>query len=64
MKAVSGKLEKAGFIRVHKSFMLHPSFVLQYDISRSLLLLRGGEKLPVSRANRKLVVEKLLSYSC
>lgn len=64
LKEVCGVLEKAGFIRVHKSFMLHPSVVKQYDINHGLLLLRSGEKIPVSRSNKKMVAEKLLTCSC
>ncbi len=64
LKEVSGLLERAGFIRVHKSFMLHPSVVKQYDITRGFLLLRSEEKIPVSRANKKMVAEKLLTCSC
>jgi DNA-binding LytR/AlgR family response regulator len=64
LKEVSGLLEKAGFIRVHNSFMLHPSIIRQYDIARGILLLRSGEQIPVSRSNKKMVAEKLLTCSC
>lgn len=64
LKEVCGLLEKAGFIRVHKSFMLHPSIVRQYDIAHGILLLRSGEQIPVSRSNKKMVAEKLLTCSC
>jgi DNA-binding LytR/AlgR family response regulator len=63
LKDVSSKLEKAGFIRVHKSFMLHPSSIRQFDIHEGYLVLRAGEKIPVSRSNRKSVAEKLLTWS-
>ena len=63
LKSVSATLEQAGFIRVHKSFMLHLSNVQQYDIHHGFLLLQSGEKIPVSRSNRKLVAEKLLAWS-
>ncbi len=63
MKSVSAKLEQAGFIRVHKSFMLHPSCIQQYDVTNSWVVLRSGEKIPVSRSNRKLVSGKILSFS-
>ena len=61
LKEVSNMLERAGFIRVHKSYMLHPERIKQYDISNNLLQLRSGEKIPVSRSKRKMVSEKLLS---
>ncbi|MEP6795137.1 MAG: LytTR family DNA-binding domain-containing protein [Saprospiraceae bacterium] len=64
LKEVSRLLEKAGFIRVHKSFILHPSIVRQYDIAHGILLLRSGEQIPVSRSNKKMVAEKLLTCSC
>lgn len=64
LKEVSGLLENAGFIRVHKSFMLHPSIVRQYDVAHGILHLRNGEQIPVSRANKKMVTEKLLASSC
>ncbi|HZV70350.1 MAG TPA: LytTR family DNA-binding domain-containing protein [Saprospiraceae bacterium] len=63
LKEVSNMLEGAGFIRVHKSFMLHPDRIKQYDIANNLLQLRSGEKIPVSRSNRKMVSEKLLTCS-
>jgi len=63
LKSVSATLEQAGFVRVHKSFMLHLSNVQQYDIHHGFLLLQNGEKIPVSRSNRKLVSEKLLAWS-
>ena len=63
LKDVSSKLERAGFIRVHKSFMLHPSSVRQYDIHQGFVELRTGKKIPVSRSNRKSVAEKLLTWS-
>lgn len=63
LKAVSATLEGAGFVRVHKSFMLHLSNVQQYDIHHGFLLLYNGEKIPVSRSNRKLVSEKLMAWS-
>ena len=63
LKAVSAPLERAGFVRVHKSFMLHLSNVQQYDIHHGYLLLQNGEKIPVSRSHRKLVAEKLMAWS-
>ena len=64
LKEISALLERAEFMRVHKSFMLHPSSVRQYDLHKGLLLLRCGEKIPVSRSNRKSVADKLLTWSC
>ncbi len=64
MKKISPVLLHAGFIRVHQSYMVHPSMIKSYYSKESYLLLRSGDQLPVSRANRKIVMDQLMRWSC
>ena len=63
LKDLSTTLEPEGFMRVHQSYLIHPSRVSQYDMVKSMLLLRSGERIPVSRANRKKIFQKLSCWT-
>jgi len=64
LKKLSPVLLQAGFVRVHQSYMVHPSLIKTYFSKESYLILMNGDQLPVSRANRKTVMDHLLKWSC
>jgi two-component system LytT family response regulator len=64
LKKISASLLSAGFIRVHQTYMVHPSVIKSYYSKGSYLILHNGDQLPVSRANRKEVIDRLMFWSC
>lgn len=57
LKQVSVKLQQYGFVRVHKSYAVHPLQIHYYNISDGTLVLHSGKEIPVSRSHRKFVTE-------
>ena len=64
LKQVSGSLIAYGFLRVHQSFLVHPSIIKSYHSKVGTIVLDSGDVLPVSRPNRKVVSFQLLNLSC
>lgn len=64
LKQVNAALTASGFLRVHQSFLVHPSMIKSYHSKESTVILVSGDVLPVSRSNRKLVSFHLLQQSC
>jgi DNA-binding LytR/AlgR family response regulator len=64
LKQVSASLITYGFLRVHQSFMVHPSIIKSYHSKVGNIVLDNGDVLPVSRPNRKVVSFQLLNLSC
>lgn len=64
LKQVSASLIAYGFLRVHQSFLVHPSIIKSYHSKVGNILLDSGDVLPVSRPNRKIVSLQLLNLSC
>jgi two-component system LytT family response regulator len=63
LKQVSSGLEQYGFIRIHQSFLVHPAMIRSYRTKESVVILRSGDELPVSRSNRKMVTQQLMKWS-
>ena len=63
LKQVSAGLIQYGFIRIHQSFLVHPAMIRSYRTKESVVILRSGDELPVSRSNRKLVSQQLMKWS-
>lgn len=64
LKQVSASLITYGFLRVHQSFLVHPSNIKSYHSKAGTIVLDSGDVLPVSRPNRKVVSLQLLNISC
>lgn len=64
LKQVSASLLAYGFLRVHQSFLVHPSIIKSYHSKVGTIILDSGDVLPVSRPNRKVVSLQLLNLSC
>ncbi|HSF88493.1 MAG TPA: LytTR family DNA-binding domain-containing protein [Saprospiraceae bacterium] len=64
LKQVSASLIAYGFLRVHQSFLVHPSIIKSYISKVGTIVLDSGDVLPVSRPNRKVVSLQLLNVSC
>ncbi len=64
LKQVSASLIAYGFLRVHQSFLVHPSIIKSYHSKVGTIVLNSGDELPVSRPNRKVVSLQLLNLSC
>lgn len=64
LKQVSASLITYGFLRVHQSFLVHPSIIKSYHSKVGTIVLDSGDVLPVSRPNRKVVSLQLLNLSC
>lgn len=64
LKQVSQKLIMSGFLRIHQSFLVHPSMIRQYIANPGEIVLKNGCCIPVSRANRKWLADQLMCFSC
>lgn len=64
LKQVSASLIAYGFLRVHQSFLVHPSIIKSYHSKAGTIVLENDDVLPVSRPNRKVVSAQLLNFSC
>ncbi|GAA3961208.1 LytR/AlgR family response regulator transcription factor [Mucilaginibacter dorajii] len=58
LKSLEEKLPGAGFIRVHKSFM---AAVNKIDSIEPAELMIGGNRIPISRGYREMVMEQVLN---
>jgi DNA-binding LytR/AlgR family response regulator len=58
IKFFENYLETHGFLRVHRSFMINPNHVIDYNPEEYLLTMTNGEKATISR-RRKSVLKKL-----
>jgi two-component system, LytTR family, response regulator len=52
-------LQEFGFVRAHKTHLVNLKHVVAYLKSGSLLKLKNGEQIPVSRRRKENVIEKL-----
>lgn len=50
-----------GFVRIHKSYLVNPKYVLWMDKKNHSVILSNGEQLPVSDAQYEKACEKLRS---
>ena len=50
-------LQAKGFLRVHKSFMVNPKFVLDYDDEENQLIMQNNLTASVSRRRRGVLKE-------
>ena len=46
-----------GFLRVHRSFLINPDFVKEYDAEQEILIMSTGEEATISRRRRGCWVE-------
>jgi DNA-binding LytR/AlgR family response regulator len=46
-------LEKHGFLRVHRSFMINPKFVIDYDKIEDSLTMVNGHKASIARRRKR-----------
>ena len=53
-----GSLKSADFIKVHRSYVVNENHIESYDITRNLIVLRGG-KVPVSRTYKEELLKRL-----
>lgn len=60
MKEFEAELEEDHFLRCHPSYLVTLFFVKR--AGKLELELTSGERLPISRPKRKLVMEKLADY--
>jgi DNA-binding LytR/AlgR family response regulator len=58
IKFFENYLETHGFLRVHRSYMINPNHVIDYDPEEYLLTMTNGVKATISR-RRKSVLKKL-----
>lgn len=62
MKALGLRLEKAGLVRCHRSYLVNLSKVQQIiKTPRPLLILDTGSEIPLSRTYRRQVLDILVS---
>jgi DNA-binding LytR/AlgR family response regulator len=55
-------LETHGFLRVHRSFMINPNYVKNYDSHQEILTMSNGEIANISR-RRKGILKDFVSYA-
>jgi DNA-binding LytR/AlgR family response regulator len=53
LKFFESYLEEQGFVRVHRSCIINPKFVQEYDKNNQLLLMSNGEVVNISRRRQK-----------
>jgi DNA-binding LytR/AlgR family response regulator len=56
MKKYIPSLEAIGWCRIHRSYMVNPSFIGHVSPDRNSISLQNGESLPISRRLRKTVL--------
>jgi two-component system LytT family response regulator len=52
-------LQEFGFVRAHKTHLVNLNYVVAFLKSGSLLNLKNGEQIPVSRRRKENVMERL-----
>ena len=45
-------LETHGFLRVHRSFMINPNYVKEYNQEHEILTMKNGQKANISRRRK------------
>lgn len=55
MKSVSAEIKKMQFIRIHRSYLVNPSYVISYKYHE--LTMSNGDVLPIGQARRKEIRE-------
>lgn len=56
MKKYIPNLEAQGWCRIHRSYMVNPTFIGHISEDRNSILLQNGESLPISRRLKKSVL--------
>jgi DNA-binding LytR/AlgR family response regulator len=51
-------LETHGFLRVHRSFMVNPEHIKEYDFEQKMVTMKNGETASISRRRRKKIQKK------
>jgi DNA-binding LytR/AlgR family response regulator len=52
LKFFEDYLETRGFLRVHRSFMINPNFVKEYNQEQEFITMTNGHKATISRRRR------------
>jgi two-component system LytT family response regulator len=60
LKIFETVLPESVFMRVHHSYLLNLSFVKKFQKDVSLLVLKKGTQIPVSKARKELLMQRLL----
>lgn len=58
LKFFENYLQTRGFLRVHRSFMINPNFVKEYNEEQEYVTMENGHKASISR-RRKSMLENL-----
>ncbi|MEA5460034.1 LytTR family DNA-binding domain-containing protein [Arcicella sp. LKC2W] len=59
MKFFVNHLENFGFLRVHRAFMINPSYVKEYNPTEESVMMSNGQKANISR-RKKHILKKIL----
>ena len=57
---LENRLECAGFIRIHKGFLVNQLFIMA--VRQNEVILEDGTSLAIGRSNKELVRKKIMSY--
>lgn len=52
LKFFEGFLETHGFLRVHRSFIINPNFIKEYNHEQEFLMMSNGQKAIISRRRK------------
>jgi DNA-binding LytR/AlgR family response regulator len=55
IKFFEAYLETRGFLRVHRSFMINPNHVKEYNQDNEFLMMTNGQKADISRRRRSVL---------
>lgn len=57
LKEFATNLEAKGWCRIHRSYMVNPSFVTHISADRDFVCLENGKVLPIARRKQKHVYQ-------
>ena len=55
LKFFENYLETRGFLRVHRSFMINPNFVKEYNEEQEFVMMANGHKANISRRKKNIL---------
>jgi DNA-binding LytR/AlgR family response regulator len=55
LKFFENYLQSHGFLRVHRSCMINPNFVIEYDQDQEVLLMENGHQENVARRRKNIL---------
>ncbi len=55
IKYFEQNLENQGFIRIHRSYVINPKYIVGYDSEKDILLMSNGQEVVISRRKKGIM---------